>query len=264
MEFPEKPGEVEGSVEVQVQVVQVVIVEYQRTPSSFRDALRQSRVLAECRQKLVDAGQPCLLGRGANLFVRPEHSALVIQHLQVSGALFLGSTKPPKRLFEDDLKPRHVIFSSEFQYAVEAAIAARRGSGKDGGIGKENVRPRSIAKFTLAVELESTASGCNKITSGGAAGPGASTGYIRRGWCNGSTGWVRCGWCNAWGYELYVPPGLDHPLCDPCFDRFIEGEGPPVPNGISRAAGLIERWFPVLDGGSSAIVASFLVDFYAR
>ena len=93
-------------------------------------------MLAECCQALLNAGQPRVPAGHAKLFVHPEHSALVIEYLRLSGALFSDGT----RLFFDDLKPRHVIFSSEFAHAVEDAIVNRRGNGHNGGRGKDNVR----------------------------------------------------------------------------------------------------------------------------
>ena len=109
-------------------------------------------MLAECCQALLNAGQPRFPAGHAKLFVHPEHSALVIEYLRLSGALFSDGT----RLFFDDLKPRHVIFSSDFALAVEDAIVNRRGNGQNGGTGRDNVRAKRTARFVLG-ELNAAA-----------------------------------------------------------------------------------------------------------
>ena len=38
----------------------------------------------------------------------------------------------------------------------------------------------------------------------------------------GSLGWHRCHWCRKWQYNMYIPDGIDGPLCGTCIDRSIE------------------------------------------
>ena len=42
----------------------------------------------------------------------------------------------------------------------------------------------------------------------------------------GSLGWAQCYWCVSWQFNMYIPDGVDAPLCEWCLDRFAHGYGP--------------------------------------
>ena len=119
------------------------IWEYQRSPAHFHDALTQDPQLAPFIVGLAGGG-------GAKLIVRPRQRQWVIWHIREYGLVFRsGPCIPPQRL--EELKPRHVVFSEEFRTDVSAAVANRRGTGRDGGKGRDNVRPKRTTWLTVAV-----------------------------------------------------------------------------------------------------------------
>ena len=80
----------------------------------------------------------------------------------------------------------------------------------------------------------------------------------------GSLGWGRCYWCWAWEYNMYIPDGLDLPLCDTCLDR----SAPPWwPNELQRWELLVERLFRCQWRGDPPIPAAIcdrIASFVAR
>ena len=49
----------------------------------------------------------------------------------------------------------------------------------------------------------------------------------------GSLGWAKCYWCGKWEYNMYIPDGVDNPLCEYCLDS---RRGPPQPDARARLA----------------------------
>ena len=47
----------------------------------------------------------------------------------------------------------------------------------------------------------------------------------------GSLGWAPCYWCGWWQENMYIPDGVDHPLCSWCL---WHSEGPPQPDARTR------------------------------
>jgi hypothetical protein len=80
----------------------------------------------------------------------------------------------------------------------------------------------------------------------------------------GSLGWARCYWCWRWELNMYIPDGLDRPLCDPCLDR----SAPPWwPNELQRWELLVERLFRCQRRGDPPIPAAIcdrIASFVAR
>lgn len=91
----------------------VYLLEYSRSPQSFRNCLLKCPSLEQCRKALRDHGFDTELPSGAKLFVLPEHVELVMQTLADEGW---------------ELKPRHIIVSDEFEDAVVRAIESLRSS----------------------------------------------------------------------------------------------------------------------------------------
>jgi hypothetical protein len=125
----------------------VIVVEYGRSPDNFLQCLLQGLGLRECRQALEDAGETFLIGDGAKLFVRPEHARLVIAYFHDNGVVLDNGT----RLFYAGLKPRHVLYSEEFEHAVEDAIDNRRAIGKEGGKNKDKIKVKRKGSFDVDV-----------------------------------------------------------------------------------------------------------------
>ena len=63
----------------------------------------------------------------------------------------------------------------------------------------------------------------------------------------GSLGWAQCYWCVSWQFNMYIPDGVNAPLCGRCLDRLCDGYGPLRPDARGRAysriyqAGLMQR-----------------------
>ena len=96
-----------------------VVLEYRRSPASFLQCLILNPRLAECRQALEEAGHPWEVGDKAKLFVHPEVCRRVINFLGVHGVVLDDGA----RLFDTDMKRRHVICGEEFQKVTEDAIS---------------------------------------------------------------------------------------------------------------------------------------------
>lgn len=128
-------------------VIVIHVVEYKRSPARFLASVLLSPELAQCRQAMENT-DPDFFGEGGpKLFVLPEHVGPVIDHLISSGVVFGDGS----RIFLADMRPRHVIYSEEFDGAIQNAIARRRGSGRDGGTGREKVKPKRTTSFDLLV-----------------------------------------------------------------------------------------------------------------
>ena len=59
--------------------------------------------------------------------------------------------------------------------------------------------------------------------------------------------WAQCYLCDYWQSGMYIPDGVNAPLCGRCLDRFADGYGPLRPDARGRAysriyqAGLMQR-----------------------
>ena len=51
----------------------------------------------------------------------------------------------------------------------------------------------------------------------------------------GSNGWDQCYWCDYWQFNMYIPDGVNAPLCEWCIDRFADGYGPYRPDARDRS-----------------------------
>merc|ERR1711862_168172 len=91
----------------------VHVLEFSRSPQSFRDCLLHCPALEECREALSTNGFSSELPAGAKLFVRPQQVKPVMQALSSEGW---------------NLKPRHVIVNDEFEDVVVKAVASLRSS----------------------------------------------------------------------------------------------------------------------------------------
>jgi hypothetical protein len=93
----------------------VVLLEYRRSPRSFRDALMCGPELQESRAALQRVGLCHELPCGAKIFVRPEWFEVVVKAVRAELAAE-----------GVDLKPRHVVVAMELESAVAAAVAPLR------------------------------------------------------------------------------------------------------------------------------------------
>ena len=75
----------------------------------------------------------------------------------------------------------------------------------------------------------------------------------------GSPGWCQCYWCDYWVHDPYLPDGFPWPLCEWCNDWLEDGGGPWEPCARTRAAHLIQRWFPALAPDTCSAIACFAV-----
>ena len=66
----------------------------------------------------------------------------------------------------------------------------------------------------------------------------------------GSLGWARCYWCWNWEYNMYIPDGINRPLCGDCIDRLLDGQRPPYqPDNLARCANWLVLVLPAeIDG----------------
>ena len=49
-----------------------------------------------------------------------------------------------------------------------------------------------------------------------------------------------CYWCGVWQENMYIPDGVDHPLCDACMDL----EEPPQPDARTRLYDVLQDILP--------------------
>ena len=125
--------------------VAVFVVEYARSPWTFERALSEHPELAACREALLVAGEPMSLAWQAKLYVRPEHAPLVVDHLRVHGTDFGDG----KHYYLHQLKPMHVVCAAEFKELVDAALERRADTGKNGGRGRDKIRPKRTMSFEV-------------------------------------------------------------------------------------------------------------------
>jgi len=90
-------------------VSDVYLLEYSRSPKSFRDCLLCSLSLEPCRKALKLSGFDVELASGAKMFLHPWQVKSVLQALS-----------------SVDLKPRHVIAHADFESAIEHALKSLR------------------------------------------------------------------------------------------------------------------------------------------
>ena len=57
----------------------------------------------------------------------------------------------------------------------------------------------------------------------------------------GSNGWEQCYWCDYWQFNMYIPDGVNAPLCEWCIDRFAHGYGPYRPDARDRSYSQINQ-----------------------
>jgi hypothetical protein len=113
----------------------VVVLEFRRTPQWFLDCILSGDALDRHRSAMLAVGRPCLFGDSAKIIAIPEDVHDVLFHISSAGVTF----DQRDTLLWDDLRPRHVIVSESLEADVMAALAACRGSGLDGGKGKDQV-----------------------------------------------------------------------------------------------------------------------------
>jgi hypothetical protein len=85
---------------------------------------------------MLTVGRPCVFAEDAKLLVRPEVVNDALFHLSRFPVEFHSDST----LSWDELKPRHLIVSEEWEADIMAALAEFPGSGKDGGRCKDNMR----------------------------------------------------------------------------------------------------------------------------
>ena len=57
----------------------------------------------------------------------------------------------------------------------------------------------------------------------------------------GSLGWDQCYWCGWWEENMYIPDGIDNPLCEYCL---AHRRGPPQPDARRRLYDVLQRILP--------------------
>jgi hypothetical protein len=115
----------------------VVVLEFSRSPQWFLNCLVGGDDLDKHRVAMLAVGRPCIVGGdGAKLFVSPDDVNDVLFHLSSAGITFDNGLQ----CSWDDLRSRHVIVSEALETDVMDALKASKGSGSDGGKGKDNVR----------------------------------------------------------------------------------------------------------------------------
>ena len=75
----------------------------------------------------------------------------------------------------------------------------------------------------------------------------------------GSLGWCRCYWCGRWEEGMYIPDGVNHPLCDYClWDRWE----PPQPDARTRLYEALQEILPILPERALWEIAEFCHDWH--
>jgi len=89
------------------------LLEFSRSPGSFRQCFLDRPKLVECHASLREKGFDPDLRSGAKVFVNPDHFHALMDALDTE---------------DYDLKPRHVLVSDDFEEEVIAAVAGLRSS----------------------------------------------------------------------------------------------------------------------------------------
>jgi hypothetical protein len=115
----------------------IVAMEFRRSPQWFLDCIVEGDALALHRSAMLAIGRPCFFGpENAKLLITPDEVNDVLLYLSSAGI----TLDEGLHLSWDELRPRHLIVSEALEDEVMAAIAACKGSGLDGGKGKDHVR----------------------------------------------------------------------------------------------------------------------------
>jgi hypothetical protein len=128
-------------------MVDVVILEFMRSPNWFESCILTSDLLAECRDEMLAVGRVCFFGEGAKVLATPADVHHILHALDDATGKFR---------FEDgfvmdfaDLKPRHVVLSLSLEAVLFEALAATPGTGSHGGKARDNVKVKRRACLTL-------------------------------------------------------------------------------------------------------------------
>ena len=96
-----------------------VVLEFGRTPASFRRALHFHPELIRCREALSAANLPLEIGDRAQVLLNPEHYHIAIQNIKANGVTFNDG----KHVREDALRARHLVCSVDMGIAAVEAVA---------------------------------------------------------------------------------------------------------------------------------------------
>ena len=116
-------------------VVAFSLIEFRRSPKSLLDALMYSPELAHIRAGLENNGISPILESGAKMLVPPEDATTITEYFREHG-IPLGE----RRMFWEDLHPRHLIVGMDVESEVLHAVHTTKGSGVNGGNGRGKVR----------------------------------------------------------------------------------------------------------------------------
>ena len=96
-----------------------IVVEFARSPASFRRALHFHPEIIRCREALSAANLPLEIGDRAQVLLNPEHYHIAIQNIKANGVTFNDGT----HVREDDLRARHLVCSVDMGIAAVEAVA---------------------------------------------------------------------------------------------------------------------------------------------
>ena len=118
--------------------VQIIVIEWSRSPKSLVNALAMSPSISFCRPALRFYEKPLQLGDRAQLLVAPHHADEVKAHIDAHGVTFDDDT----HTCMSELKPRHLVCSPQIYNDVLTAVST---------IGKwEKVKVKRESRFELS------------------------------------------------------------------------------------------------------------------
>jgi hypothetical protein len=129
-------------------MLDVVILEFQRSPRLFFECMLTSDSLLEHREAMLAVGRTCVFAEGVKLLATPG---------EVNDILYAVSRTSTIR-FDDgavvavvDLRARHVVVSLSLEATFLQALAATPGTGVDRGRCRDNVKikRRVVVAFPL-------------------------------------------------------------------------------------------------------------------
>lgn len=109
----------------------VYLLEYSRSPQSFRSCFLTCPKLQECHALLIDNGYDTELPSGAKIFVSPDQFQPVMQTLSAECW---------------ELKPRHIIVNDDFEEAVVQTVNSLRSS--------DRIKQKTRAVLELGKDLD--------------------------------------------------------------------------------------------------------------
>jgi hypothetical protein len=118
-------------------MIDIVVLEFQRSPRLFFELLLTSDLLSEHREAMLAVGRTCFFGDNVKLLATPSEVNCILYALSRTTTIrFDDGTVQAVA----DLRARHAVVSLSLEAVVMQALAVTPGTGFEGGKSKDNVK----------------------------------------------------------------------------------------------------------------------------